>query len=402
MVGGCAREKNAGCLHLLSILVSALISALGPAPAFAQRGVEFGYKDRIFEQNYLLPDPLDEQQAMVAAMLAMARPGAKHDGQPGLPGRRVIEAMGGACVDALYPDPYVFEKSPTQLELERLGNVKVPGDPGMGGGKSRTDRQLCLWQMSLFDAAFADPLSTDSQLDDLARYMRKRYEAAWVSAADIADPKIMEGARRATIIAIRMSRLKHFGIEIAAEAEISAKSRQVGMLDAFRWLAQEEPYATFERQLTALEENQLRAARGGARAERVTSRTEDDQPRTSAPQAPAEAPKPYPSEVAGTCASGRICRVLELTLFCRTPQQMAAILSQPPGPARKQLLGVMSSSGDCRQVAQGEAFTWTSAITSVQPKGEPAAELVPGTLADGTAGFLLKDGVIARTASANR
>lgn len=204
-----------------------ILAALGPAPALAQRGVEFGYKDRIFEQNYLLPDPLDEHQAMVAAMLAMARPGAKHDGQPGLPGRHVIEAMGGACVDALYPDPYVMEKSPTQLELERLGNVKVPGDPGMGGGKSRTERQLCLWQMSLFDTAFADPLSTDSQLDDLSRYMRKRYQAAWVSSADIADPKVMEGARRATVLAIRISRLKHFGVAAAAEAEISAKSRQV-------------------------------------------------------------------------------------------------------------------------------------------------------------------------------
>lgn len=97
-----------------------------------------------------------------------------------------------------------------------------------------------------------------------------------------------------------------------------------------------------------------------------------------------------------------MCQVIETTLFCRTPQQMAAILSQRPGPARKQVLTVLAASGDCRQIVQGETLQWTAPIATVQPQGEAMAELVPGTLADGTAGFLLKDGVIARTGIAAR
>lgn len=81
---------------------------------------------------------------------------------------------------------------------------------------------------------------------------------------------------------------------------------------------------------------------------------------------------------------------------------MATILSQRPGPARKQVLEVFVSSGDCPQIGLGETLNWTASVTAAHPKGEPIAELVPGTLADGTSGFLLKDGIIARDGVATR
>lgn len=102
------------------------------------------------------------------------------------------------------------------------------------------------------------------------------------------------------------------------------------------------------------------------------------------------------------CQQGRTCRVIEVTLFCRTPQQMTAILSQRPGPARRQMLAAFTASGDCRKVGPGATLAWTAPIAKVQPQGEAEAELVPGTLADGSAGFMLKDGVIAPTVSAAR
>lgn len=102
------------------------------------------------------------------------------------------------------------------------------------------------------------------------------------------------------------------------------------------------------------------------------------------------------------CQQGRVCRVIEITLFCRTPQQMAAILSQRPGPGRRQMLAALTASGDCRKVGPGATLAWTAPITKVQPQGEAEAELVPGALADGSAGFMLKDGVIAPTVSAAR
>lgn len=104
----------------------------------------------------------------------------------------------------------------------------------------------------------------------------------------------------------------------------------------------------------------------------------------------------------GTCRPGGTCAVLSLTLFCRTPQQLLAILSPRPGPGRKQVVNVLSASGDCRQVPAGQALQWTAPMVIVHPQGEPAAELVPGTLQDGLQGFMLRDGVIARVGTAAR
>lgn len=44
-------------------MLSVLSFLPATAPAFAQRGVAFGYKDRIFEQKYLLPDHMNALQA---------------------------------------------------------------------------------------------------------------------------------------------------------------------------------------------------------------------------------------------------------------------------------------------------------------------------------------------------
>ncbi|MFG1395126.1 coiled-coil domain-containing protein [Xanthobacter agilis] len=114
----------------------------------------------------------------------------------------------------------------------------------------------------------------------------------------------------------------------------------------------------------------------------------------------AAAPAATEQPAAGSCRIGAPCPVIELTLFCRTRQQLNAVLSQRPGRDRKQVLSTLTASGDCRQVRAGEAFSWADPIIVIQPQGEEAAELAPGTLADGSSGFLLKDGILPRTDAA--
>ncbi|MFG1309940.1 hypothetical protein [Xanthobacter tagetidis] len=76
---------------------------------------------------------------------------------------------------------------------------------------------------------------------------------------------------------------------------------------------------------------------------------------------------------------------------------MTVVLSQRPGPSRRQVRDAFIAAGDCRQVAQGETVTWTAPIAIVTPQGEGPAELVPVTLSDGSTGVLLKDGILPRS-----
>jgi len=82
-----------------SIVVVTMLSASSflpaSAPALAQRGVEFGYKDRIFEQKYLLPDGLNafevQNYLLMSGLRAMAITGGSGFDS------RVLEAAGGTC-----------------------------------------------------------------------------------------------------------------------------------------------------------------------------------------------------------------------------------------------------------------------------------------------------------------
>lgn len=492
MVGGCAREKKDSCLRLLSILASAFMSALGPPPALAQRSVEFGYKDRIFEQKYVLPDNVNAVQLGLITggsfMQALQSGGSPDKLDPAL-----MTAAGGTCaaffVDAQAEPPL----TDAQAAIRKFGQRRDSGGWDAVSRSAVTQDKKCVAQLMLFRAAYADSFSTQAQLAQLASAMRSRFASEWLSQSEIGTVRTQQAAQRLRAIWSRLERLSEYGIDVPSDmlAQFDQPSAKASLLAA----GDERLSASTDARLSDLEaqaatslqqrsEQQKADAKRAAEAERQAEqqarqerrlRQEQEDTRRRAERQLEEemnnlryrrekldgdirllrsrlvyenkgnggirltnqlnaalseqaqidrrlrelngAPPPSsdsarPANQAAnmnaqptsgqSCGIGGACRVLELTLFCRTPQQMAAILSQPPGPARKQVLGVLSSSGDCRQVAQGEAITWTSAITTVQPSREPVAELVPGTLADGTAGFMLKDGVIARTASANR
>jgi len=506
-----------------------ILAALGPGPALAQRGVEFGYKDRIFEQKYLLPDGLNafevQNYLLMSGLRAMATTGGNGFD------RRVLEAAGGTCAGLFVGSQTLPDRTPAQTAIDRTPESQETQSPEELVRRPASNDELCSAQMRLFQVAFTDSMSMDHQLAGLAKSMRTRFAGEWVSPSELADPRMQRAAFSVHSIMTKLYRLAAHGIEVPTDASggtfedaagaiasirrllLAAKSHPVG-LDRYdaRLSAAEEAAAVTLAEQAARKEAEEKKAREERQHElerervsermnsewMIAARNRDNQkhqietklrdakiqvdtlerdiqitkrdlehdkvgtpeyryqqsrfniqrsdlakardrlatalaemakfngdisPQTNAagasispppsaqPQTALAAPTPtaMPSSnasgslaVAEDCQQGRVCRVIEITLFCRTPQQMAAILSQRPGPARRQMLTAFTASGDCRKVGPGGTLAWTAPIARIQPQGEAEAELVPGTLADGSAGFMLKDGVIAPTVSAAR
>lgn len=528
-----------------------ILTALGPAPALAQRSLEFGYKDRIFEQNFLLPDHMNALQAQqVNVTLTLRRATGL-----GLFDSRLIRAAGGICVRAWFmslPDPDLT--APVHATLARMPAAKVdgdaaPDDPGTLMNQPATQDDMCVAQFLLFEKAWHDPASMEQQLAWLAKDMRTRFAADWLSDRDAMDPDMIMAGTRLKAIFIRTLRLQRLGLDAMPDEVGSGQKTGRPLRSIILQVRDDAFYDRLNAQLTQIEEETANAflkaeqEKAGAAKQEVSRheqelvaqdmerarlaqeerdrRSREAADREQAAQAaegqqqlaavsPAEAPRQVPSQppmpsrgqapadtarlaeisrlearlaeidrsiaslkgqlaqrqqsmlrnplnpqamVAGIagmgqvqggldqaeaerlevarslnrlrkaaaasppssatntsgslassddCQQGRTCRVIEVTLFCRTPQQMAAILSQRPGPARRQMLTAFTASGDCRKVGPGAKLAWTAPIAKIQPQGEAEAELVPGALADGSAGFMLKDGVIAPTVSAAR
>lgn len=504
------------------LLIAALAVGGLASPASAQRGVEFGYQDRIFEQNYVLDGPLSPMDELALLALVQMRLAPRPDGRPPLPTPRILDALKGTCIGVLFVEGKV-ELTPSQLEIEKaIATAPKPQEPPPSP-QTPEQNTPCLRQLILFEAAYADPLATDAQLSRLARHMRQRFDAVWVSAEEANDPRLQKGALRMMSVARRTAHLRQLGVDVPdtpPQLKDGAKQLLVNPARAAvamaRVLAEDEPYASQDHQLTALEDAtarsvgadrarrdeaqaaaearrraeaaQAQAARRAEEERESRARIEADQRRederqqkeedrqrrvaendrlanvrqlkeqlrridgdldearsiarvarhpmpevpdnsyagrllakreklqaklrelealapTSAPAVPdqvavASVPPGAPSPTG--CRIGQRCPVLELTLFCRTPPQLNAVLSQRPGRERKQALDVLTASGDCRSIRRGETLLWTAPIITIEPQGEESAELVPGTLADGTAGVMLKDGVLPRVDASTR
>ncbi|MFG1433026.1 hypothetical protein V5F44_18550 [Xanthobacter sp. V2C-8] len=477
----------------LKALITTLLATALATPALAQRGIEWGYKDRIFEQKYVLGPLLNDMDRFAAVIALQLRLAPRFDGRPNLPAPRIMEALGGVCrlIVAMAVRP--GEPTPSQRELDEAAAAqpKPPQSPPAPTAQSDEDRD-CVVQLLLFETAYGDSLATDAQLSGLARDMRRRFRDVWMPEAFANDPAVLEGLRHAAAAGARVERLERAGVDIPAPLREALLEPGRGDFpgSAHNW-ARPERHGPLENQLTALEDAAARPlldAKKAAEAQRAQERAaaaaqaREDEARKEAEQARdrAEAPRrnrienlqdeieradkdleqeyaiarisrdrppyardrqasidrirerrakldaelrtlqglgadrpmpvqvaappaqPAPAATAGACQLNTRCPVIELTLFCRTPQQLAAVLSQRPGRERKQVLGTLTASGDCRQVRAGETLAWTAPITLIQPQGEAAAELVPGTLADGTSGFMLRDGVLPRADAAAR
>ncbi|MFG1359168.1 hypothetical protein [Xanthobacter pseudotagetidis] len=229
-----------------------VLIALSPVSAIAQRGVEFGYKDRIFEQKYVLPTDFSALDARgvwgMAALLASG--GVK------LIDDRLIEAAGGACAYGLLLAP-PEAGTPAQVAIDRMPKVKIADDPNVLSRTPASPAERCLVQLILFRDAMEDSLSMDQQLDRLARHMRRQYAAEWLFPSEIADPMVRKGTIRFKRLTERVQRLDERGIAVPSDLGVSAKP--IGWRDGIQALKDDAAYAKVDAALTTVEDEAARA-----------------------------------------------------------------------------------------------------------------------------------------------
>ncbi|MFG1359323.1 hypothetical protein [Xanthobacter pseudotagetidis] len=243
--------KRKSLFHNATLAALGLI-ALSPVPSAAQRSVEFGYKDRIFEQKYVLPDALSalDAQGIWAGAIVFAAGGIR------VIDAGLLKAAGGACAYALILAPPKPE-TPAQVAIDRMPKLKGVDDPNVLFGTPASAPERCFVQLVLFRDAMEDSLSMDRQLDDLARHMRREYAAEWLSPAEIADPKVSEAVVRLKVLADRVRRLEERGIALPADLVVSSKP--VRWRDGIQAMKDDATYARADAALTAVEEEAARS-----------------------------------------------------------------------------------------------------------------------------------------------
>ncbi|MFG1409436.1 hypothetical protein V5F80_25540 [Xanthobacter sp. VTT E-85239] len=449
-------------------------------------------------------------------------------------GAELAQAMGGACDTVVILKKAISAPplSPAQDMIAKAAQSSpAPTSKPQQSGLSADE--LCLAQTVLFKFAYADSLSTDRQLSDLAAATRRRFAANWVSLAELQKAETQTAAGRLTNIRSRVARLAAVGVVVSAADGGAMQDSPVK--ETLKQLVGDEPYTTIDRRLTEIEEEAVRSlqaheaarrqeelrqqeearlqqetrrqdearreeegramrdaearerqaqatataaadaldaaqarvararqavqaaerrlqersaaiqadqarrmqslamgmARGpsgmaqafqdlaggggpdpleGVRRERAQAQRELDQalaalatlrsaPKTASASKAASVAQPGEER----CVEGGRCTIVERTVFCRTPQQLTAILSERPGPARRRVRDLFASTGDCTILDVGDTLQWVDAIVVIQPKGEAPAELIPVARADGQRGLVLSGGVgMAAPATAQR
>ncbi len=103
----------------------------------------------------------------------------------------------------------------------------------------------------------------------------------------------------------------------------------------------------------------------------------------------AATPSPATSSV-GTCEIDQTCRVVEKTVFCKSFNDLKAVLEKPVGAERRKLLTTLKARGSCSLLEVDTSLTTSGSSRQVTPADEPPVELVLGSLAGGERGFVLK------------
>ncbi|MFG1412731.1 hypothetical protein V5G24_16605 [Xanthobacter sp. VTT E-85241] len=249
-----------GCLGLLAF------------PAAARS--EYGYKDRIFEQKYVLPEkPSDNELVMLRLSLMMI--GITPEQIDGFFNAELAQAMGGLCDWAALQKKGVSRPPPSPAQNliaqapEPLSKLDAkPRRPEVTG------TELCLAQTVLFKKAYGDGLSTDRQLSDLAAATRRRFAANWIPQAELQRTDVQTAAQRLWTILWRVQRLA--GVGVAVPAADGGALEDLPIKEALKQLVGDEPYATIDRRLTEIEEDTARSlqAREAARKQQNAQRQE--------------------------------------------------------------------------------------------------------------------------------
>ncbi|MFG1400263.1 hypothetical protein, partial [Roseixanthobacter pseudopolyaromaticivorans] len=204
---------------------------------------EYGYKDRIFEQKYVLPEQLIRRDVLnqSAALGAFADPNRFFSAE-------LTEAMGGMCDLALVAIKTVNQEPLTQAQIF-FSNLDAQQDRSLS--EPAPPDEMCRLQTGYFKAAYADDMSTDRQLADLAAQIRKRFAADWLSRAEAGRADIQLGAQRYARIQHRIDLLTRVGISVP-KANLGGINL-TRVKEALTLLANDDAYAAVEHSLSQLE-----------------------------------------------------------------------------------------------------------------------------------------------------
>lgn len=231
----------AGLAYLAATLV-----VMGSAPATAQTSFELGYKDRIFKQQYVLPDEIPASKVMEVAValaaIAMTNPAAASNVMELDALRRRLQ---GECavmlLQRLAPEP----STEAQRALAKLPDAVDPMP-------HRLIKTECNAQVLLFMLASLDPASTDGQLDDLAHSIPERFREDWVMIDRIEDPVLSPSLKKISSLWSRANLMKRKGVAGATDVLAALESGPFALrLSKFT----ESPgYEEMDSRLTALEQ----------------------------------------------------------------------------------------------------------------------------------------------------
>ncbi|MEP9365825.1 hypothetical protein [Xanthobacter sp. VNH20] len=253
----------------------ALCGGLGLLALPHSAEAEYGYKDRIFEQKYVLPEkPSDSELVLLRLSLMMI--GITPEQIDGFFSAELAQAMGGLCDWAALQKKAVSRPPPSPAQdliaqaPEPLSKLDAKPRP-----PEVTDTELCLAQTVLFKKAYGDSLSTDRQLSDLAAATRRRFAANWIPQAELQRADVQTAAQRLWTILWRTKRLA--GVGIAVPAADGGALEDIPIKDALKQLMGDEPYTTIDRRLTEIEEETARAlqAREATRKQQDAQRQEE-------------------------------------------------------------------------------------------------------------------------------
>ncbi|MBA4790208.1 MAG: hypothetical protein H2042_10970 [Rhizobiales bacterium] len=251
----------------LACLATTLVVMGGP-PAAAQASFEFGYKDRIFKQQYVLPEEIPASRlnevALALVAIAMANPTtATVVTDPNVLRRQLQGECGVILLRRLAPGPM----TDAQRALAKMPDALDPMP-------DRLIKVTCNAQVLYFVAASADPASTDRQLDDLARYIPERFRDDWVMIDRIQDARLLPSLKKFATLWFRADLLKRKGVSGAADILSELESGPFSLrLSKF---ADAEGYDPVDARLTSLENDAVQRL-PRLQAEDAASRKEREQ-----------------------------------------------------------------------------------------------------------------------------
>ncbi|OYZ85875.1 MAG: hypothetical protein B7Y01_05490 [Xanthobacter sp. 17-67-6] len=229
----------------LPAALAVCIAVTLPLPANAQSALEFGYKDRLFQQEYVLPEEMSQSQVRAyfnAVMtLGLLNPEyAKIGGDQAA----IRKRLGGECGARFFSGLAPSSLTAAQQRLEAM--------PNPAPSENYIIRTPCDLQVLLYLAASMDAASTSRQLDSLRTLIQERYVDDWVTPDRATDPVFIQSARKLAALWARTNRLTAKGVKaagvISADLEAGPLTTRVAKFN------DAATYAAVDARLTALEE----------------------------------------------------------------------------------------------------------------------------------------------------